>query len=94
MSTPEQKAQQRRTQARGDVLAYLAQRPRLSYPAATIRQRLREDQQTDYTEEEICDALAFLESTKEVRMERQHAHGTTKYYQATAEGVLSYERSI
>ncbi len=94
MSTPEQKAQQRRTQARGDTLAYLAQRPRLSYAPGTIRKRLQEDLQTDYTEEEISDALAFLVSAKEAHMERQDRHGNTKFYQATSEGILAYERSI
>jgi hypothetical protein len=94
MSTPEEKAQDRRTRARDDALAYLAQRPRLSYPPAVIRKRLREDLQTDYTEEEIADALAFLVGAGEVHLERQHRHGVTRYYQATAAGILAYERNL
>ena len=94
MSTNEQKAQDRRTRCRDDALAYLAQRPRLSYAPATIRQRLRDDLQTDYAEDEIDDALAFLVGAGEVRLERQSRHGVTRYFQATAEGILAYERSI
>jgi hypothetical protein len=94
MSNIERKAQQRRTRSRDDTLAYLAQRPRLAYAPATIRQRLQDDLQTDYTEEEIDDALAFLVGAGEVRLERQARHGVTRYYQATAEGILAYERSI
>jgi hypothetical protein len=94
MSTQERKAQERRTRARDDALAYLAQRPRLSYSPATIRRRLQDDLQTDYTEDEIDDALAFLVGAGEVRLERQARHGVTRYYQATATGILAYERSI
>jgi hypothetical protein len=94
MSTPERQAQERRTQARGDVLAYLAQRPRLSYAPTTIRKRLTEDLQTNYALDEIDDALAFLVGAGEAQMERQDRHGVTKFYQATAAGILAYERSI
>ena len=94
MSTNEQKAQERRTRCRDDALAYLAQRPRLSYAPATIRQRLKDDLQTDYSEDEIGDALAFLVGAGEARLERQARHGVTRYYQATAEGILAYERNI
>jgi hypothetical protein len=94
MSASEQKAQERRTRCRDDALAYLAQRPRLSYAPATIRRRLQDDLQTDYSEEEIDDALAFLVGAGEARLERQARHGVTRYYQATAAGILAYERSI
>jgi hypothetical protein len=94
MSKHEHSAQERRTRCRDDALAYLAQRPRLAYAPATIRQRLRDDLQTDYTPEEIDDALAFLVGAGEARLERQARHGVTRYYQATAEGILAYERSI
>jgi hypothetical protein len=30
----------------------------------------------------------------EARLERQARHGVTRYYQATAAGILAYERSI
>jgi hypothetical protein len=94
MSTPAHQAQERRTRCRDDALAYLAQRPRLSYAPATIRHRLRDDLQTDYAEEEIDDALAFLVAAGEARLERQAQHGVTRYYQATAAGILAYERSL
>ena len=94
MSTPDPTAQARRTQARGDVLAYLAQRPRLSYAPSVIAKRLRQDLQTDYTDDELDDALAFLVDAGEVRLERQDRHGVVRYYQATAAGILAYERSM
>ena len=94
MSTPEQAAQTRRTRCRDDSLAYLAQRPRLSYAPAVIRQRLSDDLQTDYTQDEVDDALAFLVNAGEAQIERQHRHGTLRYYQATAAGILAYERSL
>ena len=91
--TPEQLAQERRTECRGDVLAYLAQRLPLSYTPATIRKRLNDESQTDYSDEEIDAAIAFLVDAGEVKLERQHRHGTARYYQATSQGVLAYERN-
>ena len=91
-SKSEQLAQERRTQCRGDVLAYLAPRSAVSYTTDTIRKRINEESQADYEAPEIEAAIAFLVGSKEVKLERQHRHGTAKYYQATSEGVLAYER--
>jgi hypothetical protein len=86
-------AQERREDCRRHVLRFLAERPAGAHHAKTVRQKLNAGHEADYELEEIVSALAFLTSTEPARVKEIPAPmGSTKYFQATAAGVLAHER--
>lgn len=78
MSRPEE--------CRREVRAYLAERPALAFSCETIRRALR-----NFTEAEVTDALSLLTSLDQAT-EGFYGLGSTKYFKATAKGVLAHER--
>jgi hypothetical protein len=84
-------AQLRREECRRDALAWTAERQAAAHHPKSIRRGLNAGHEHDYTDEEVEAALAFLTSAKLVTIVEEKL-GATKYYQATAEGVLASER--
>lgn len=91
MITPAQLAQKRREDARRDVLAYLAIRNALAFRVTVIRNRLNQDNTTDYSDEEIRSALVTLEGLSDVTHKEERL-GAEQYFRVTAQGQLNYER--
>jgi hypothetical protein len=85
--------QERREECRRGVLGFLAGRQAVAHHPKTLRRRLNDGHEADYTDAEIEAALAFL-GLAEPPLVRSipDALGATKYYQATAAGVLAHER--
>jgi hypothetical protein len=84
-------AQERREECRRETLRFLAERQIVAHHVKTIRRRLNDGHEHDFTDAEVEAALAFLVSD-----ERAHRipdpMGSTPYFQATAAGVLAHER--
>lgn len=93
MITPEKLAQERREECRAAVLEFLAERNAVAHHAQTIRQRLNAGHAHDFTIEEVEAALAFLAGSEPALVKATPTSlGATKYYQATAAGVIAHER--
>lgn len=85
--------QERREDCRRDVLRYLAERQAVAHHPNTIRNRLNAGHQNDYSIDEIEAGLAFLVTTDPKLVNAvPEPMGATKYYQATAAGVVASER--
>ena len=85
-------SQARREECRREVRRYLAERLALKFPLAAIQRKLRIDGE-DFSTEEIVNALAYLGCLHDPHIrETNDPDGSTKYYQATAAGVLAHER--
>lgn len=82
---------QRNTNCRRHVRARLALTMPNAFPAEKIRERVNEEEQTDYDAAEIAAALGFLVSLNQVET-FDDPLGSKKYYRATAAGVLAHER--
>lgn len=94
MANPEQKAQLRREECRRDVMGFLADRQVVAHHPRTICRGLNEGHERDYLPDEIEAALAFLGSFEPSAVKVvPAAMGATKYFQATAAGVLLHERA-
>jgi len=86
-------AQERREECRRDVLAFLAVRQAVASHPKTILRGLNAGHEHDYALDEISAALAFLTATEPPLVAGLvEKLGATKYYQATAAGVLTHER--
>lgn len=85
-------ASNRNEELRTDVLAFLAVRQSTSHRADTIRRRLNQDGQANYSAVEILSALHFLIDLRFARFEYA-PFGNTIHYQATTQGVLHHERT-
>jgi len=84
--------QARREECRREVRRYLAERLALKFPVAAIQRKLRIDGE-NFTDAEIEAALAYLGALHDPHVrETPDPDGSTKYYQATAAGVLAHER--
>ncbi len=71
------------------IRAHLVGRPTVAQSADTIRRHLGREH--DATIEGIADALEFLTGLRHLKLIRDALGGPTKYYQATAEGILAHE---
>ncbi len=77
------------------MLGFLAERQAVAHHPNTIRNRLNAGHEHDFTRDEIDAALAFLTGSEPALVHGiNDALGATKYYQATAAGVLAHERSL
>jgi len=72
------------------VRAHLAERPAVSQSAETVHRHLRREFDCSIAETEK--ALAVLEAMQQARVSYDPLGGSTKYYQATADGILRHER--
>jgi ATP-dependent DNA ligase len=82
--------QERREECRREVLRFLVNRNAVASRADTIRNALARE--FNFTMAEINAALAFHDSAGHVVVEPD-PHGATKFYRATADGVLFHERN-
>ena len=80
---------EKREELRGAVRAYLAERPAGAYTAATIALWLRREH--GCSDSEVLEACLFLEDLGQVQFVPSPL-GATKYWRATAAGILAYER--
>lgn len=86
-------AQERREECRRKVLGFLAERAAVAHHPKTIRRRLNDGHENDFTDDEIEAALAFLIHLAPPRAKAiPEAMGSTLHYQATSDGVLAHER--
>jgi hypothetical protein len=83
--------QERRDECRQDVLGFLAARQALAHHPQTICRGLNAGHRHDYAVAEVLAALSFRLSAGHVQVVHPEG-GSTKYYQATAAGVLAHER--
>lgn len=84
--------QSRREECRREVRRYLVERLALKFPVAAIQRKLRIDGEI-FTEAEIEASLVYLRELRPAHVtETPDPDGATKYYQATADGVLAHER--
>lgn len=72
------------------VRAHLAERPSVAQPAETIHRHLR--RQFDCSLADTAKACAVLEALNHLKSRHDELGGNTKYYQATAAGILAHER--
>lgn len=86
-------AQERRDECRRKVLGFLAERAAVAHHPKTIRRRLNDGHEHDFTDAEVAAALTFLLglAPKRVRAVTEPM-GSTLHYQATSDGVLAHER--
>lgn len=80
---------QEREELRYAVRAYLAERPAAAFQSSTIARALH--QEHGCTEADVQAALLFLHDLGHVKTVEREL-GTTVYWQATAKGILAYER--
>ncbi len=91
--SPAEQAQERREACRRAVLGFLAERQQVAQHAKTICRRLNDGHENDYADAEVEGALAFLAGTEPPLVKAiPDPMGATRYYQATAAGVLAHER--
>lgn len=94
---------QRNEECRADVLEWLALRPGLKFPVASIQTGLKRKGH-DYSEEEVAHATTFLSTfgvpleaggKEQLLVEQQYssAFGKTYHYGISAAGTLYYERN-
>ena len=83
--------QERHDQCRQAVLEFLAARLAVAHHPQTILRRLNAGHVNDFTIAEVEAALAFRVSAQQAVIVYPEG-GSTKYYQATAAGVLAHER--
>ena len=71
----------------------LATRPGIALDARGIRRRIEQDQLVDFrfTDDELRAALAVLIALRQAGVEHGPL-GATEHFQATAEGILAFER--
>jgi hypothetical protein len=72
------------------VRAHLAERPAVAQNAEVIHRHLRRE--FDCTLEETANALLFCEALGHLRVTMDPMGGPTKFYQATAPGIIAHER--
>lgn len=84
-----------REQLRHAVLAFLAERPRLAYSAQQVAMRLRQDRRLDgrIDDQDVSDAFEILAGKSLAKLVADPL-GSTQYAQATADGVLAWERGM
>jgi DNA-binding PadR family transcriptional regulator len=80
----------RKEEARVEVLRFLAERDRLAHSPDAIRRGVNREG-FDFKKDEILSALELLSGLGLV-IARIESLGASKYYQATAQGVLEHER--
>ncbi|WP_414664868.1 hypothetical protein [Horticoccus sp. 23ND18S-11] len=91
MPNPDAIAQERREECRRETLRFLAERQAVAHHPKTVRRRLNDGHEHDFTDADVQAALVFLVSASLAR-EIPDALGATRHYQATAAGVLAHER--
>ena len=84
-------AQERHEDCRRETLRFLADRQVVAHHPKTVRRRINEGHEHDFTDQEVESALAFLSSAGFVTG-IVNPLGATLHYQATAAGVLAHER--
>lgn len=72
------------------VRAHLAERPAIAQNPATIQRHLAREH--DCTLADTENACAVLEALKHISAANDPLGGKTKFYKATAEGILAHER--
>lgn len=75
---------------RRTVRAYLADRPAISQSAETIHIALKREHA--FTLDQVTSALLFLTGLGHLEAEDDSLGGSTKRYQATAQGIIEHER--
>lgn len=80
----------RKEEARHGALAFLAERPAVSHSVAAIRRGVNREG-GDFSEPEIREAAELLAGL-ELAEVTPDPLGSTRYYKATAAGVLAHER--
>lgn len=87
--TPDQ-----RTTLRRAVREVLAGRPGIALPFAGVRRRLEQAVLVDFifSDGEMRSALALLNGLGQIKASHDPL-GSTEYYQATATGILAFERN-
>ena len=81
--------QRKRELLRDELLAFLSEARRLKFDADQLWRIV--GRKLGCAPEDVLNELAFLVSAG-LAAESYHGSGATKYYQATAAGVLAYER--
>ena len=81
----------RKEQCRHDCLTYLVERPRLAFPAPTVRRGVNRAG-GDFTDAEVAEGLELLTGLGYATA-TPDGLGSTNYYQATSAGILFHERS-
>lgn len=81
----------RKEECRHAVLDFLAERPRLAHCVSAIRRGVNRIG-NDFKDEEIAEAAELLTGLKLAEC-KLDALGSTRYYQATSEGVIQSERA-
>lgn len=83
-------AQQRREDARHEVLRFLISRPVLAFASDAITRQINREGY-DFSQDEIVEAVTLLEGLQLISG-KADGLGATKYFQATSKGILEYER--
>jgi hypothetical protein len=91
MGRQEAIAQERKEECRRAVRAYLYARPATAHHPATIRRKLNEGHEHDFTEEDVEAALNLLLGLGHV-IDQRDALGSTTYWKISAGGTLAHER--
>jgi Fe2+ or Zn2+ uptake regulation protein len=81
--------QEKREELRQAVRAYLAERPAGAYTAETIARQLRREH--GCSPQDVEAACLFLQDLGQVKLVNATL-GASHYWQATATGILAYER--
>lgn len=81
----------RQDEARSLALQYLSERPSLAMKLSAVRSGIKREHSLDFSDGELTDALAVLVGQGWATAEFPGIL-TTKQYQATAAGVLAFER--
>lgn len=86
-------SQTEKEELRTAVREQLCVAARVAFPADTIHRRVERQRllDFDFTPADVADALALLVSLDHAT-QLPHELGATPHYQATAQGVLAYER--
>ena len=82
----------RNEEARREVLGFLAVRNLLAHSLPAVRRGVNRAG-FDFNEEEIASALGVLIGLG-LAIDRVDPLGSSKYYQATASGVIAHERNL
>lgn len=86
-------AQERREECRRAVRGWLAERPTIAAHTKQILRGLNAGHEHDFTEDEVAQALGFLQclDPEQVREVKDEV-GATRYFKITSAGTLAHER--
>jgi hypothetical protein len=77
---------------RRTLRGHLADRPSVALDPATLHSRYQRE--FGCTLQEVADALTFLEALGLLKIVTDPMGGSTKYYQATAAGIIAHESGL